>query len=60
MGNTLKDYAGTTIYYATPLEKEAGVIRESVAKKYPQAKILLADQKNKETSVSQITVIVGK
>lgn len=60
MGNTLKDYTGAAIYYTVGLEKEAEVIKESVAKKYPQAKILPADSKNKETSVSQVTVILGK
>jgi hypothetical protein len=59
-GNTLKDYTGVTIYYAANLEKEAEAIKTSVAKKYPQVKILPADTNNKETSVSQITVIVGK
>lgn len=60
MGNTLKDYVGVTIYYAASLEKEAEVIKESVAKKYPQAKIMPADSRNKETSVSQVTIILGK
>jgi hypothetical protein len=59
-GSTLKDYTGVTLYYAANLEKEAEVIKVSVAKKYPQAKILLADKTNKETSTSQITIILGK
>ena len=59
-GNTLRDYAGTTIYHAASFEKEAEVIRTSVVKKYPQAKVLPADAANKETSVSQITIILGK
>ncbi|MDP3957323.1 MAG: LytR C-terminal domain-containing protein, partial [bacterium] len=60
LGNTLKDYAGVGVYYASGLEKEAEVIKESVVKKYPQVKILPADPQNKETSVSQITIILGK
>lgn len=59
-GNTLKDYLGTVVYYAASLEKEAEAIKTTLVKKYPQAKILPADAKNKETSVSQITIILGK
>lgn len=59
-GNTLKNYAGIIIYYAAGLEKEAETIKVTVIKKYPQVKILPADVKNKETSVSQVTIILGK
>lgn len=59
-GNTLKDYTGVTVYYATDMSKEAEVIKASVAKKYPQVTSAPADTKNKETSVSQITIIIGK
>lgn len=59
-GNTLKDYTGVTVYYATDVPKEAEVIKASVAKKYPQVTSAPADAKNKETSVSQVTVIIGK
>lgn len=59
-GNTLKDYSGVTVYHAAALEKEAEAIKASVIKKYPQAKILPADATNKETSVSQVTIILGK
>lgn len=60
MGNTQKDYVGVTIYHAAGLEKEVEAVKASVAKKYPQAKILPADSRNKETSVSQVTIILGK
>lgn len=60
MGNTEKDYTGVTIYHAAGLEKEVEAVKASVAKKYPQAKILPADSRNKETSVSQVTIILGK
>lgn len=59
-GNTVKDYEGIIIYYAAQLEKEAAVVKGSVAKKYPQVKVLPADVKNKETAVSQVTIILGK
>lgn len=59
-GNTLKDYSGVVLYYATGLEKEAEAVRVSVAKKYPQAKSMPADTTNKETTVSQVTIILGK
>ncbi|MDO8565803.1 MAG: LytR C-terminal domain-containing protein [Candidatus Moranbacteria bacterium] len=59
-GNTVKDYEGVVIYYAAQLEKEALGVKGSVVKKYPQAKILPADAKNKETAVSQVTIILGK
>lgn len=59
-GNTIKNYTGVTVYYAANLEKEAESIKGSVAKKYPQAVISPADTKNKETSVSPITIIIGR
>ena len=59
-GNTLKDYTGVVIYFASSLDKEAEMIKATIVKKYPQATILPADAKNKETSVSPITIILGK
>lgn len=59
-GNTIQDYTGTIVYYTDSLEKEAESIKTTLIKKYPQVKILPADVKNKETSVSQITIILGK
>jgi len=59
-GNTQSNYTGTVIYYATGLDKEAGIVKTSLIKKYPQTTTLPADGKNKETSVSQITIILGK
>lgn len=59
-GNTINNYTGTVVYYAAGLEKEAAIIKESVVKKYPQAKILPANTNNKETSISQVTIILGK
>lgn len=59
-GNTIKDYSGVTVYYAANLEKEAESVKGSVIKKYPQVTLSAADAKNKETSASQITVIIGK
>ncbi len=59
-GNTLKDYAGVVIYFASGLDKEAEMIKSTFVKKYPQAKTSPADTKNKETSVSQVTIVLGK
>lgn len=59
-GNTAKDYAGIAIYHAANLEKEANAIRGSVAKKYPQVKVLPADTANKETTTFPVTIIIGK
>lgn len=59
-GNTLGDYVGVTVYHAAGSDKEAQGVQSSLLAKYPQAKLLPADAKNKETSVSQITVILGK
>lgn len=59
-GNTINNYTGIVIYYASGLEKEVAMVKESVAKKYPQVKTLPADAKNKETSVAQVTIILGK
>lgn len=60
IGNTMNNYTGVTIYYVAQLEKETAAIKESVIKKYPQAKVLPTDVKNKETAVSQVTIILGK
>lgn len=60
VGNTQSNYTGIVIYYASGLDKEASIVKTSLIKKYPQAKTLPADGKNKETSVSQITIILGK
>lgn len=60
LGNTQSNYVGVTLYYAVGLEKEATVVKASVVKKYPQVKILPVDAKNKETAVSQVTIILGK
>lgn len=59
-GNTIKDYTGVTVYYSANLEKEAEIIKQNVAKKYPQVTLSPADTKNNETSASQITIIIGK
>lgn len=59
-GNTQSDYKGTVVYYASGLDKEASMVKTILIKKYPQTTILPADGKNKETSVSQITIILGK
>jgi len=58
--NTIKDYVGVVVYYADTFEKQAEYVKEILVKKYPQAKIMSADTKNKETSVSPITIILGK
>ena len=60
IGNTLNNYTGAILYYAPDVEKEVASIKENVAKKYPQIKTLPADIKNKETSVAQVTIILGK
>jgi len=60
VGNTQSNYTGIVIYYASGLDKEANVIKTSLIKKYPKTTTLPADVKNKETFVSQITIILGK
>lgn len=60
VGNATGDYMGVVIYHKAGLEKEAEVVRESVAKTYPKAEVKVAVTTNKETSVSPITVILGK
>lgn len=59
-GNTVQNYTGVVIYYAASLGKEAETIKTTLIQKFPQTKALPADPKNKETSVSPITIILGK
>ncbi len=59
-GNTLNDYAGTTIYYAPQLEKEAGFVRDVMLKTYPKTEIQPSIKSNSETSQAPLTIIVGK
>lgn len=60
IGNTLKDYTGVVVYYAVGLDQEAGVVKDTLAKTYPQAVTKPALVDNKETTQAPLTVIVGK
>lgn len=59
-GNTVSDYTGVAVYYAAGLEKEAETLRLSLAASYPNAATKPVVAGNKETSVSPLTVIIGK
>ncbi|MGK2848486.1 MAG: LytR C-terminal domain-containing protein [Minisyncoccota bacterium] len=59
-GNTVQNYTGVTIYYASGQDKEAEILKKSVATKYPQVTLSTADPKNQETSLASLTVIIGK
>ncbi|HCJ45621.1 MAG: LytR C-terminal domain-containing protein [Candidatus Moranbacteria bacterium] len=59
-GNAIKDYTGVTVYFSDGMDKEAEAIKLVLIKKYPAVKMLKADAVNKETSISKITIIIGK
>lgn len=60
VGNATGDHTGAVIYHKAGLEKEAEVVKTSVAKTYPKVEVKVAVTTNKETSVAPITVILGK
>lgn len=59
-GNTVADYTGTVVYFASGLEKEAEIVLTTVIKTYPKATAKPAVLTNKETSTKPITIILGK
>lgn len=60
VGNTIGNFAGTTLYHAAGLEKEAASVREKLIAKYPNITLKPADAANKETSAKPLVVIFGK
>lgn len=59
-GNATGDYVGVVVYHASGMEQAATIIKEVLVKKYPNTTIKAALPGNKETTVSSITVILGK
>ncbi len=60
-GNTVKDYTGIVLYYASSeIEKEAMSIKDTLIKTYPKIDIKLAIKANTETTQAPISIIFGK
>ena len=59
-GNTVNDYSGVVVYYASGLEKEAEALKADLIASYPTATAKPAVSGNKETSVAPLTAIIGK
>lgn len=59
-GNTLKDYTGTVVYFATGLDTEAAIVKEALLATYPKAEVKPADKGNTETTQAPLTIILGK
>lgn len=60
LGNTLSDYAGTTVYFAVGLDKEAAILKATLLPNYPKTEVKPALPNNKETTAAPLTVILGK
>lgn len=60
VGNTTGNFTGTALYYAVGLEKEAALVREKLAAKYPNITLKPVEAANKETSTKPLTLIFGK
>ncbi len=60
VGNTTGNYTGTVIYFASGLDQEAATLKETLVKTYPKVETKAALAENKETSLSPLTVILGK
>lgn len=60
LGNTLSDYAGTTVYFAVGLDKEAAILKTTLLPNYPKTEVKPALPNNKETTAAPLTVILGK
>lgn len=58
--NSLSDYTGTKIYFATGLDKEADAVKTSMLTAYPKTVTAPASAANKETSEAPLTIILGK
>lgn len=60
VGNTLADFTGVTVYFASGLESAAGVVRTVLMSSYPKAEIKPVVTTNKETTAAPLTIILGK
>ncbi len=59
-GNTEKDYAGVTLYFAPHKESVANEVKKVLLKRYPTAISQEAKESNKETTGASVVVIIGK
>ncbi|MBP7060578.1 MAG: LytR C-terminal domain-containing protein [Candidatus Moranbacteria bacterium] len=60
IGNTVKDYTGTVVYFSDGLDGEADTVKKTLFKIYPKTETKPALKENAETTKGAITVIIGK
>lgn len=60
LGNTEKDYAGVTVYFASGKEGMADGVKKLLLKRYPKTVSQEVVESNKETSGGSVVVIIGK
>lgn len=59
-GNTQKDYAGVTLYFAPQKEAVAHEVKKVLLKRYPTATSQESKESDKETTGASVVVIIGK
>ena len=59
-GNTQKDYAGVTLYFAPQKEAVAHEVKKVLLKRYPTATSQESKESDKETTGASVAVIIGK
>lgn len=59
-GNTKKDYARVTLYFAPQKEAVASEVKKVLLKRYPTATSQEAQENDKETIGASVVVIIGK
>ena len=59
-GNTQKDYAGVTLYFAPQKEAVAHEVKKVLLKRYPTATSQESKESDKETTGASVDVIIGK
>ncbi|MDP2838162.1 MAG: LytR C-terminal domain-containing protein [Candidatus Moranbacteria bacterium] len=59
-GNTVNNYTGAVVYFATGLDQEAGALKDALIKTYPKIETRPALPTNKETTRTPLMVILGK
>jgi hypothetical protein len=59
-GNTVGDYAGTTVYYLEGFKESAEQVKQVLAKDYPNVQTKQASSNKSEEGGASVVVIMGK
>lgn len=61
IGNSTGDYTGISIYFTVPAtQADADAVKEALLKKYPSVTVRPSVSGNADTSMSAVTVVIGK